>query len=246
MKPKSDAEFLLISLREDVNKLTQPYKQSIIQETGGPEVQIEKREIKLKPLLTQLEESIGSSQSVLARGGGDMSTRSVLDAGALMLMTDIEEDLKGLWTSLHPEPKARPFDILRAVRLLMVSVTKLVMDNRLDDEELWKVKNVIGFWVEQIELKFDPPVLIEITRPCPKCRASFVFDEYNDRVLVLIVEWRKSFETSSAQCRNCGHTWLGQTELRQMRWEIDQIDEPLDLDRPPIESETDHDTPETD
>jgi len=238
MKPKADAEFLLISLREDINKLTQPYKQSIIQETGGADVRIEKREITLKPLLTQLQEAIGSSQSVVARGGGDMSTRSVLDAGALMLMTDIEEDLKGLWLTLHPEPKARPFDNLRAVRLLMVAVTKLVMDNRLDDEELWKVKSVIGFWVEQIELKFDPPVVIEITRPCPKCHASFVFDEYNDRVLVLVVEWRKSFEASSAQCRHCGHTWLGQTELRQMRWEIDQLDEPLDI--------PEDDTPTTD
>lgn len=238
MKPQKDAEFLLISLREDINKLTLPYTQSIIQEVGGPEVQVEKREITLKPLLTQLQEAIGSSQSIVARGGGDMSTRSVLDAGALMLMTDIEEDLKALWTTLHPEPKARPFDNLRAVRLLMVAVNKLVMDNRLDDEELWKVKMIIGSWVDQIELKFDPPVVIEITRPCPKCHTSFVFDEYNDRVLALVVEWRKSFEQSSAACRQCGYTWLGQTELRQMRWELDQLDETLVY--------PDSDTPETD
>lgn len=239
MKPDATkTEFLLMSLREDVTKLTQPYKQSIIQEVGDEEVKIEKREITLKPLLTQLQEAIGSSQSVVARGGGDMSTRSVLDAGALMLMTDIEEDVKGLWLSLHPEPKTKPFDVIRAVRLLMVAVSKLVMDNRLDDEELEKVNVVIGSWVDQIEMKFDPPVVIEITRPCPKCHTSFVFDEYNDRVLALVVEWRKSFETSSAQCRHCKHTWLGQTELRQMRWELDQLDEPLDI--------SEDDTPTTD
>ena len=238
MKPKSDAEFLLISLREYVNKLTQPYSQSIIQEVGEDEVKVEKREVTLKPLLVQLQEAIGSSQSVVARGGGDMSTRSVLDAGALMLMTDIEEDLRGLWTALHPEPKTRPLETIRAVRLLMVSINKLVMDNRLDDDELWKVKGIIGSWVDQIEMKFDPPVVIEITRPCPKCHTSFVYDEYNDRVLALVVEWRKSFESSSAECRGCGHTWLGQTELRQMRWELDELDEALEI--------PEDDTPQTD
>lgn len=242
-KSPTDTEFLLISLREDINKLTLPYKQSILQEMGGPEVELVKQEITLKPLLVQLQEAIGSSQSIVARGGGDMSTRSVLDAGALMLMTDIEEDLKGLWDTLHPEPKARPFDTVRAVRLLMVAVNKLVMDNRLENEELQKVNIIVGSWVDQIEMKFDPPVVIEVTRPCPKCHESFVFDEYNDRVLALVVEWRKSFEHSSAQCRACSYTWLGQTELRQMRWELDQLDEPLNTD---IYLDDDSDSEETD
>jgi hypothetical protein len=234
MKKNTDSEFLLISIRDNVDKLSLPYKQEVLQETDGPEVLIEKRTILLKPLLVQLQEAIGSSQSVVSRGGGDMSTRSVLDASALMLQTDIEEDLRQLWmTVFAPSRKARPVENTRAVRQLMVQVNKLVLDKRIENEELWNVHHIFDSWVHQIETKFDPPVVIEITRPCPKCHESFVYDEFNDRILAMVVEWRKSFEASSAQCRACGQTWLGQTELRQMRYDLDQLDEELDFSDTP-------------
>jgi hypothetical protein len=234
MKKNTDSEFLLISIRDNIDKLSLPYKQEVLQETDGPEVLIKKRTILLKPLLVQLQEAIGSSQSVVARGGGDMSTRSVLDASALMLQTDIEEDLRQLWmTVFAPSRKARPVENTRAVRQLMVQVNKLVLDKRIENEELWNVHHIFDSWVHQIETKFDPPVVIEITRPCPKCHESFVYDEFNDRILAMVVEWRKSFETSSAQCRACGQTWLGQTELRQMRFDLDQLDEELDFSDTP-------------
>jgi hypothetical protein len=230
MKQNPDSEFLLISIREAVDKLTKPYKQYIVQEVGEEEVEIIKSEVTLKALLYQLQEAIGSSQSVVSRGGSDMSTRSVLDAGALMLMTDIEEDLRELWNAVFVKtPKQRPLENAKAVRVMAVQINKLVLDNQIDDDELWKIKRIFEAWVDQIEMKFDPPVVIEVTRPCPHCHESFVFDDYNDRVLTLVVEWRKSFEESSAQCRACGYTWLGQTELRQMRWELDQNDEELDF-----------------
>lgn len=234
-KKPVDTEFILISLRDDVDKLTKPYQQTVMQEVDdGPEVKIEKRVLELKPLLIQLQEAIGSSQSVAARGGGDMSTRAVLDAGALMLMTDIEDDIRELWNALHaPSIRARPLENTRAVRQMMVQVNKLVLDNRLDDQALWDVYRVINSWVYQIEAKFDPPVVIEVTRPCPKCHESFVYDEFNDRVLALAMEWRKSFEQSSAECRACGQTWLGQNELRLLRWELDRLDEELDFSDTP-------------
>ena len=230
MKQNPDAEFLLISIREAADKLTRPYKQYIIQEVGEEEVEIIKTQVTLKALLYQLQEAIGSSQSMVSRGGSDMSTRSVLDAGALMLMTDIEEDLRELWNALFTKsPKQRPLENTKAVRQVVVQINKLVLDNHIENEELWKVKRIFDSWVDQIEMKFDPPVVIEVTRPCPHCHESFVYDQYNDRVLALVVEWRKSFEESSAECRACGYTWLGQTELRQMRWELDQSDDELDL-----------------
>lgn len=236
MNKNTDTEFLLISIRDNIDKLTLPYKLDVLQETDGPEVVIEKRTIMLKPLLVQLQEAIGSSQSVVARGGGDMSTRSVLDASALMLQTDIEEDLRQLWQTLFsPVRKARPVENTKAVRQLMMQVNKLVMDKRLETDELWNVHHIFDKWVLQIETKFDPPVVIEVTRPCPKCHESFVYDDYNDRILALVVEWRKSFEQSSALCRACGQTWMGQNELRQMRYDLDQLDEELDFS----------DTPET-
>lgn len=239
MTNRPDTQFLLISLREDIDRLTLPYKQTIVQEVGESEIAVEKREILFKPLFTQLQDAIGSSQSVAARGGGDMSTRSVLDASALMLMADIEDDLRSLWNLVFaPVRRARPVENIRSVRQLMIQINRLVMDDRLDEEELWKIKHIVHAWVTQIDAKFDPPVLIEVTRPCPHCQESFVYDEFNDRILALVVEWRKSFESSSAECRACGYTWLGQTELRQMRWELDQMDVELDL--------SGHDTPDTD
>jgi len=230
-KQTTDIEFYLISIRDDVDKLTKRYKQVILQEVDGPEVKLEKSEVWLEPLLVQLANAIGSTQSMSARGGGDISTRSVLDASALMLMTDIEEDIKGLWmTVFAPQRRARPVEPVRAVRQIMMQINKLVLDNRIDSEDLFKVKQIFQGWVYQIESKFDPPVLIEVTRPCPSCHQSFVYDEFNDRLLALVVEWRKSFENSVAVCRACGKSWLGQTELRQMRFDIDRLDEELDFE----------------
>lgn len=234
MNKNTDTEFLLISIRDNIDKLSLPYKQVVLQESDGPEVVIEKRTILLKPLLVQLQDAIGSSQSIVARGGGDMSTRSVLDASALMLQTDIEEDLRQLWLTLFtPVRKARPLENTKALRLLMVQINKLVMDKRLETDELWNVHYIFDKWVHQIETKFDPPVVIEVTRPCPKCHESFVYDDFNDRILALVVEWRKSFEQSSACCRACGQTWMGQTELRQMRYDLDRLDEELDFSDTP-------------
>lgn len=232
MNKNTDTEFLLISLREDVDKLTLPYKHQVMQELepDGPTVQVVQREILLKPLLVQLEEAIGSSHSVVARGGADPSTRAVIDASALMLLTEIEDELRELWSTVFaPRVKARPVSITRAVRQFFIQVNKLVMDKRLENEELWKIRRLINLWAIQIEAKFDPPIVIEVTRPCPKCHQSFVYDEFNDRVLALSVQWRKSFEGSSGECRACGHVWYGQAELRQLRWELDQLDEELDL-----------------
>ena len=230
-KQTTDIEFYLISIRDDVDKLTKRYKQVILQEVDGPEVKLEKAEVMLDPLLVQLANAIGSSQSVAARGGGDISTRSVLDASALMLMTDIEEDIKGLWQALfEPQRRARPVEPVRAVRQMMMQINKLVLDDRMEGEQLLKVKQIFQSWVYQIETKFDPPVVIEITRPCPNCHQSFVYDEFNDRMLALVVEWRKSFENSVAVCRACGQSWLGQNELRQMRFDLDQLDEELDME----------------
>ena len=233
-----DADFLLIAIRDSVDKLTRPYKETVIQDGGGPKVELIKHTVDFKPLLMQLQEAIGSSQSMVSRGSSDISTRSVLDAGALMLMTTIEDELKDLWLAFFNGVLAsKPLETGRAIRQLLIRINKTVMDNKIDNDELWKTKNVIARWVELIETKFDPPVVIEVTRPCPQCRASFVFDEFNDRYLALVVEWHKSFETSSAECRSCGYTWMGQTELRQMRWALDQLDEELDFSDTPDQEE---------
>lgn len=225
----NDANFLLMTILEDVEQLTRPYQVEVMQEHEDPDVVVENTKITLDPLLTQLENAVGSSHSMGGRGATDPTTRNVIDAGALMLLTNIEEDIKGLWETLHPRGPRKPEDNRRAVRLLYVQLHRLSMDRALADSELEKVRGIINFWVVQIENKFDPPVVIEVTRPCPRCRVSFVYDEWNDRVLALSIEWHNSMEKSHGECRACGATWYGQTELRSMRAEIDNADEYINM-----------------
>jgi hypothetical protein len=196
-----------------------------MQETDGPdgETKITKTYVTLHPLLDQLESAIGSSNSAAARGGGDPSTRSVLDASALMLMHEIEQEAAQLWDYINLT-RIRPADIKLVMRQLYAKIVDQVHKKNIDTDTLTEITHTYTNWAAQIEAKFDPPVTIVVTRPCPKCDVTFVFDEYNDRNHALVIYWRKSFEQSEGVCLACGHTWLGQNELRQLRWELDQND----------------------
>jgi hypothetical protein len=222
---RTDHQFMLMTTRQAVDKLTRPYRQDIMQETDGPdgETTVKKSYITLHSLLDQLDSSIGSSNSATARGGGDPSTRSVLDASALMLMHEIEQEAAQIWEFLNGT-RIRPANTKLVLRRIYTKVEDMVAKKTITTETLTEITHTYTHWANQIEAKFDPPVTIVITKPCPKCDVTFVFDEYNDRTHALVIYWRKSFEQSEGVCLACGNTWLGQNELRQLRWELDQND----------------------
>ena len=216
-KKNSDLDFTLLIMLESVERLTQPHKVAVRQDgEDGPE----KATVFIPALLEQLNDAIGSSQSSTNRGGGLANTRSVIDAGALMLEDSIRGDLAELWHLVWPN-KQRPIHLPTALQRWHVEFRRLVGDNKVEPSMAWGVAQLLGSWVKQIDSKFDPPVVIEVTRPCPSCDASHVFDFLEDRVCAVVIAWRKTFENSSASCRNCNKSWVGEIELRQLRWDIE-------------------------
>jgi hypothetical protein len=219
-QPVSDTlEFPLLTLMNNIDKLTRPYTDRLELEEEG-----QRRNVAVEhpALLDQLEDAIVSSQTMVKRGSTLASQRNVLDASAFMLETAIAQALKLMWAQYRDDPM--PKQLKQALRQWHVQFRKEVMDRQLSADTVWKHVRHTNNWIAQIETKFDPPVTLEVTRPCPICDKQFVYNEYNERVASVVVTWQRSFDKSVAQCRACGQAWVGESELRQLRYDIDQKD----------------------
>lgn len=221
-KQPPELEFSLLVLKEAVDKLVRPYRHVVtgVNDEGEPF----ERVLTLPPLLTQLHESIGSTINVTKRGASLSSTRSVIDASALMLEDSIRQDLKLLWKVSLGEA-SRSHVLRLAVVTWHRTFEAQARDQRFGLEYVWHVAKLVQTWMRQIELKFDPPVTLEVLRPCPACRETHVVDQFGDVARAILISWRQSFTNSTAVCRACSTSWVGESELRQLRWEIDQNDD---------------------
>jgi hypothetical protein len=219
-QPVSDTlEFPLLTLMNNVDKLTRPYTDRIELEENGKTNTVT---VEHPALLDQLNESILSSQSLGRRGSTLASQRNVLDASAYMLQHAIEQALKLMWAQYNDKPM--PKDHKRALQAWHTHFRKQVTDRQLTADNVWKHVRHTSNWIKQIETKFDPPITLEVTRPCPDCGHQFVYNEHNERVSAVIVTWQRSFDKSLATCRGCDKSWVGESELRQLRYDIDQKD----------------------
>lgn len=214
-------EFQLMNLLENVNRLTQPYTDRVSQDQDGRHTTVLVRQ---PALVDQLSNAVYSTQTAAGRGGGLASQRSVLDASALMLQDAIRNSLTLVW--FRYSHKQIPNDLKQAIRQFHQLFRMITIDRKLDPKTVWSVVRTTDRWVNQIEMKLDPPVTLEVTRPCPQCQAKHVYNESNEQVAAVVITWHKAFDKSVATCRACGQSWLGESELRQLRWEIDQRDTP--------------------
>jgi hypothetical protein len=214
-------EFQLMNLLENVNKLTQPYTDRVSQDQDGHHTTVLVRQ---PALVDQLANAVYSTQNAAGRGGGLASQRSVLDASALMLQDAIRNSLTRIWSRYSH--KQVPADLKQAIRQFHVIFRTITVDRKLNPKTVWAVVHTTDRWVSQIEMKLDPPVTLEVTRPCPKCETQHVYNESNEQVSAVIITWHKAFDKSIATCRACDHSWVGESELRQLRWEIDERDTP--------------------
>lgn len=214
-------EFQLINLLENVNRLTQPYTDRVSQDQDGHHTTVLVRQ---PALVDQLSNAVYSTQNAASRGGGLASQRSVLDASALMLQDAIRNSLASIWSRYSHKPI--PKDLKQAIRQFHLMFRTITVDRKLNPKTVWSVVRTTDRWVSQIEMKLDPPVTLEVTRPCPHCRAKYVYNESNEQVAAVVITWHKAFDKSIAACRACDQSWVGESELRQLRWEIDQHDTP--------------------
>jgi uncharacterized protein with PIN domain len=141
-----------------------------------------------------------------------------------MLQDAIRNSLNQLWTRYSDKPL--PKDLKQGVRKFHLLFRTITTERELKPEAIWKIIRITDVWIRQIEMKFDPPFTLEVTRRCPGCERKHVYNESNEQVAAVVITWHKSFDKSIATCRACGRTWVGESELRQLRWEIDQRDTP--------------------
>lgn len=214
-----DLAIAQLALLENVGKLTKPYVETVEQEQHGKTKTIK---ITHPPLLDQLDQAILSNQTTVKRGGSLASQRNVLDASAYMLQDALFQEMYSMWTRHIHAPM--PQNLTHALKTWHVQIRKLTMDGRMKNDTLWRYARRTSSWIAQIETKFDPPVTLEVTRPCPRCNNQYVYNDTNERVAAVVIVWQKSFDKSNALCRSCGQHWYGERELRQLRYDIDQRD----------------------
>jgi hypothetical protein len=212
-------------LLEIVDRLTKVHKSKVILENDDGSEKIVY--IEHDPLLKQLRELVHSSLGSTVQGAGLASERNVIDADALEQYGAISAQLVRLYKEVtDAEPFAKPESNLRH---WFVEFRRQVEGRKVSGEVvLTKIRklNSIG---ASIENKLNPPTILEITAPCPRCDATHGTDErgiYRRAVLVesRIVQYR-SLDYSKARCIVCSATWLNGRGMRQLRYEIDHREE---------------------
>jgi hypothetical protein len=222
MTNQDDYTLAFIELDEIIAKLTEPYSETLYT-NNGQETQATGL-ILMPPMLQQLAEAIGSSTTIKTPGLGSANTRAILDFSALALVNEINRQMRTLWELSINSP--RPKNLVKTIKRWQAYVHHLGPNQDLDN-----IKDAIktmNHWINQIDLKFDPPVVLDISQPCPNCHVQRVENSEQDLIHSVRIIWRRSFDSSKGECLNCHKTWVGERELRQLRWELD------------------HDTPEPD
>jgi hypothetical protein len=217
-KATENQRFLTQAIYENVEMLTKPQRVVVASELENGE--IVKTEVQTSSLLEQLQDAVQSTQIYGSNRGASLAnTRNVLDLSALVLLGQITEELDDMRHDIGDFRPRRP-DLEDAIRQFYVHL-QLAVEHDPTIHLSPVLKKMTG-WVNAINVKFDPPVVLDITKPCPKCAVEHVFDDYGDRHRAVIIGWRKTFDKSRAECRACGQTWVGESELRQLRWDIDE------------------------
>ena len=210
-----------------VDKLTMPH---IVEHQIEQDNKLIRSKVQHDALLDQLDELIASSSGTAPGGGALSSERNVLNTEALELRDALAQQIRQLYMDLT---SSRPFPTSKQ------NLRQWFIEFRLQDS-LGKVSpqrmnaafKKVNSIVQRINAKLDPPTVIEITAPCPRCSADFGFDEQGVYRRAVIVESRvyaeRSLDNTRAKCVGCGAVWVHGNGMRQLRYEIDLVEEGRD------------------
>lgn len=205
------------TLLDAVDDLTLDRIESFDQTTDQREF-IRKHNVRHDPLLDQLESAISAS---MGNDGGSKAAaareRALIDGDALYRFVQISSEI-------HDWCRMRKLEFRRTDRL--ADLLRRWYTATLSGEQIAEDFYIrrCASWKALIETKLDPPRRREVTEPCPVCEASTWTDEDGQKLPhpILVTNRDEAHDTTAATCRACQASWRGITELRALRWEIDQ------------------------
>jgi len=226
---------LLDELLGLVDRLTMQHRSTVSVETeDGGEAKVT---IKHEPLLDQLRAAIWSEKRNRPGAGGIPSERNVIDSDALEQYEKISRQITRLYReTTSAAPFASPTQNLRS---WFVAFKMQVELQKVSGEIVHEKLRKVGSMVAAIETKLNPPTILEITAPCPRCGVTYGNDKDGVYRRAVVIESRvaeyKSLDNSRARCVACGAVWVHGRGMRQLRWEIDQVEETRHADANPFE-----------
>lgn len=207
-----------------VDRLTLPHKSQVILENdNGAEV---KEWIQHDALLVQLRDAVRSSTGAHPGAGGLASERSVIDSDALEQYDAIVGQIRRLYIQVTDStPFRQPESNLRA---WFIEFRRQVEGRKVGHEIVEAKYRKLNRIASSIEAKLNPPTVLEITAPCPRCRETHATDDDGVYRRCVIVESRiteyRSLDHTRARCLACSATWIHGRGMRQLRYEIDQAE----------------------
>lgn len=195
---------MLVDLLAAIDKLTTEYRDAHwLQDDDTDKTAIVR--IKRDGLLKQLRESIAGGIGSHA-GSSDPRTRIPIDAGALELYNQIEENITEWFVEyakqpvhLDPETNLRQWFILFKVKQ---------EQGRIPHEIEREYLRIVEGWVHSIEAKFDPPKTLELTvnefYRSVDSNGNAQYDENGDPIYLMDGDRRRVKARHLAECPLCG------------------------------------------
>lgn len=176
------------------------------------------------PLLQQLRDSVVSSPGSGPGGGALASERNVLNTEAM----ELYETIAALIVKQYGQvTDAKPFTTPEQnLRQWYIQFANSARQGKVSRDVVHSKLKMLAGVKAMIDSRINPPSIIEITSPCPRCEATYGQDDQGIYRHAVIVESRidvyKSLDHTRAKCVACGAVWVHGRGMRQLRWEIDQ------------------------
>lgn len=211
-----------------VDRLTLPHASQVVTDDDSGDTV--KQTVKHDALLVQLRDSVRSSTGAHPGAGGLASERNVIDSDALEQYDKIAGQIQRLYAEVTD---ARPFRFPESnLRSWFVAFKRQVEGRKISSDLVEQRYRKLNAIAAVIESKLNPPTILEITAPCPRCEATHATDEAGIFRRAVVVESRiteyRSLDHTRARCVACSATWIHGRGMRQLRYEIDQAEQGAD------------------
>jgi hypothetical protein len=156
-----------------------------------------------------------------------LAEKNILNTGALELYTEIEGQISHLHHALTGKP-----DYLypeQTIAAWCVTLVAQIRAGRVSQATQTEVSDLLDGWVARIRAYFDPPRILEITTGCPVCGERYAYNpDTGHQIPAVVVQFRDCLgptmlDEATGLCRFCETVWQGRNELRELRFQIDRV-----------------------